>query len=175
MLEADDKMHRVIEHFVGPFFRLEIERAEIAVGASGGVKFWVQIKDALALHIDYTEVGITGTLHFAFGRERKIAAQIRSSVEQFPQSILKMATYFVDAVDTLNGAARCIQSLHCFIARCADRLRDVLIDWIARVESEYFFPSGIKNDFAEWHAPQLSIFIQQPQDELVYRRFGRWR
>src|SRR5207245_9570121 len=59
VLEANDEMHRVIAHFVGRCFRLEIKRAETAVAAPRRIKFWVQIKYALALQIDYAQVGIT--------------------------------------------------------------------------------------------------------------------
>jgi len=59
MLEAHNEMHRVIAHFSGRFLRLEVERAETAVAPSGGVKLWIEIKDARALQIDDAQVGIT--------------------------------------------------------------------------------------------------------------------
>jgi len=58
MLETHDKMHRVVARLVGRSFRLKIERAKTAVATSGGVKFWIEIKNALGLQIDDTQVGI---------------------------------------------------------------------------------------------------------------------
>jgi len=65
--------------------------------------------------------------------------------------------------------------LHRFIAGCADRFGDALIDWIVRIKPEHFLSGSIKNDFAEWDAAQLLIFIEQPWDQLIHRRFRHWR
>ena len=175
MCEADDEMHCVVAHLVRRFLRLEIKRAETALAACGGVKFWVDIKDALAVDIDYSQIGITRTLRFAIIREWKSAVHAGCGVQQLAQTIFKMAAHFVDAIDMLNRAARRIQLLYRFIASCANRFCDALIHWIACVKREHFLPGGIKNDFAEWDAPQLLIFIQQPRDELIYRRVRSWR
>ena len=101
--------------------------------------------------------------------------QTDSGVQQLPQSTFKMAAHFVDAIDILDRAIRRIQSLHRFIACCADRFCDAPIDWVVRVEPEHFLPGSIKNHFAEWDTAQLSIFIQQPWDELIHCPLRRWR
>jgi hypothetical protein len=59
VLESNDEMHCVVADFVRRLPRLEIKRAEITVAASGGIQFWVQIKDAFAFQIDDAQVGIT--------------------------------------------------------------------------------------------------------------------
>src|SRR5438046_2509264 len=59
MLKTDDEMYRVVAHLVRRFFRLEIERPETAVAASGSVKLWIEVKDAVALQIHYPQIGIT--------------------------------------------------------------------------------------------------------------------
>ena len=149
MCEADDEMYCVVAHLVGGFLWLEIKRAETAVAASRGVKFWVEIKDALAVDIDYSQIGITRTLRFAVIRKWKIAVHAGSGVQQLAQTIFKMAAHFVDAIDMLNRAARRIQPLYRFIAGCANRFCDALIHWIACVKREHFLPGSVKNDFAE--------------------------
>src|SRR5205823_2285606 len=95
MCEADDEMHCVVAHLVRRFLRLEIKRAETAVAACGGVKFWVDIKDALAVDIDYSQIGITRTLRFAIIREWKSAVHAGCGVQQLAQTIFKMAAHFV--------------------------------------------------------------------------------
>jgi len=50
-----------------------------------------------------------------------------------------MTAHFVDSIDVLNRAVWRIQSLHCLIARGADRFRDALIDWVVRVKRQHFF------------------------------------
>ena len=85
-----------------------------------------------------------------------------------------MAAHFVNAINILNGAAWRIQSLHRFVAGSGNRFCNPLIDGIVRVKPDYFLSCGIKNDFPEWNAAELLIFVQQPRDELIHRCFRRW-
>ncbi len=79
-----------------------------------------------------------------------------------------MAADFVDPIDILDRAIRPVQSLHRFIARCANRFRDALIDRVVRIKSQHLSTRGIENQFAERDAAQLLIFIQQPGNQLIH-------
>jgi len=41
-----------------------------------------------------------------------------------------------------------------------------VIDWVVHIKAEHFLSGRIKNDFAEWDAAQLLIFIEQRRDQL---------
>jgi hypothetical protein len=52
MLKADDEVHRVLAHFVGRDLRLEIESTKRTVPAPCGIKFWIEIINAMRFLID---------------------------------------------------------------------------------------------------------------------------
>jgi hypothetical protein len=79
-----------------------------------------------------------------------------------------MAADFVDSIDVLILAVRRVQSLHHLIARGADSLRDALIHHILRRKRQHISTRRIENQFAEWNAAQLLVFIQQPGNQLIH-------
>ena len=81
VLEAGDEMNRIIAHFVGRNFWLEIKCAKAAVAAADRVKFRIEIKNAFARKIDNSQIGITGTHHAPLRRAREIAIQSCCRIE----------------------------------------------------------------------------------------------
>src|SRR5207237_10884511 len=71
MLKADDEVHRVLARFIGCDLRLEIESAERTVPAAYGIKFWIEIINAMRFLIDQLLVVVTVPLETTltcFGR-----------------------------------------------------------------------------------------------------------
>jgi hypothetical protein len=75
VLKAGDEMNRVITHFVGRNFWLEIKRAKAAVAAADRIKFRIEVKNAFARKIDNPQIRITGMHDTPLCRPWKIAAQ----------------------------------------------------------------------------------------------------
>ena len=72
MLKADDEVHRVLAHFIGRDLRFEIESAKRTVPAPYGIKFWIEIINAMRFLIDQLQVGVTGTLETTLTCFRKM-------------------------------------------------------------------------------------------------------
>ena len=83
-----------------------------------------------------------------------------------------MTAHFIDAPDILNWTVRRVQAPNDFIKHGADLFHYALIDFVFRIDRQHAFSGRVENDFAERNAAQLSIFIQQPRNELIDRRFG---
>src|SRR4051812_43534749 len=81
-----------------------------------------------------------------------------------------MAAHFVNAADLLNHAVGSVQSLDGFVAGSGNGFDDALIRLVSLFESEDALAGRIKNYFAKRQPAQLSIFVEQPRDELMDRR-----
>ena len=79
MLKADDEVHRVLPHFISRDLRLEIESAKGTVPAPYGIKFWIEIINAMRFLIDQLQVGVSRTLETTFACFRKIGDEPRGS------------------------------------------------------------------------------------------------
>jgi len=61
-----------------------------------------------------------------------------------------------------------------FVEHGADLLDYASIDFVLRIEREYFLARNIDDHFAKGNPAQLPIFVQQPRNELIDWRFRRW-
>src|SRR5437868_5801171 len=91
VFEADQQMDSIVADFVGGDLRFEIKRAKAAVAAAGGVKFWVEIKNAVGGRLHEPQIGITGALYALVGGVWKVATKSRNPVEQFAEEIFEVA------------------------------------------------------------------------------------
>src|SRR6266487_1505456 len=105
MLKTDDEMHRVLAHFVSRSLARN-KSAKRAVPARYGIKFWIEIINAMRFLIDQLQVGVSRTLETTFACFRKIADESRGLIQQFSHQIFKVTAHFVDSWNSLNHACR---------------------------------------------------------------------
>src|SRR5438874_13559226 len=104
MLKADDEVHCILAHFIGRDLRLEIESAKRTVPAPYGIKFWIEIINAMRFLIDQLQVEVTGTLETTLTCFRKIAGEPGSLIQQLSHQIFKVTAHFVDSRTSLTLA-----------------------------------------------------------------------
>src|SRR5882724_2697690 len=109
MLKADNEVHRVLAHFIGRDLRFEIESAKRTVPAPYGIKFWIEIINAMRFLIDQLQVGVTGTLETTFARFREITGEPGGLIQPLSHQVFKVTAHFVDSRNCLNHARRGIQ------------------------------------------------------------------